>query len=318
MSGALPIQFDPASLIMLNLIMACMMFGVSLSLTLDDFKRVIKAPVAPVAGLLAQFLLLPAATCLFTWLLNIDPELALGMILVASCPGGSFSNVMTWLGRGNVAVSVSMTAVSSLAATVLTPINFAFYGWLNPHTREYLTQISLNPTGILVIVLLVLAVPLLLGMLSGKRWPALVTRSEKPLRVISLLVFLGFVAIAFSNNFDLFIERFHSFFWLVVAHNLLALSLGYGMARLLRLPLADRRAVTMEVGIQNSGLGLVILFTFFPEAGGMMLITAFWGVWHLVSGLTLSQIWARQSRRAEQIEQEQQQDAARRGAQQSL
>jgi len=314
MSGALPIQFDPASLILLNIIMAGMMFGVSLTLKLDDFKRILKAPVAPVAGLLAQFLLLPLATCLLTWVLRIDPELALGMILVASCPGGSFSNVMTWLGKGNVAVSVSMTAVSSLAATVLTPLNFAFYGWLNPHTRAYLTQISLEPGSILLIVLLVLAVPLILGMLSGRRWPQLAQRSEKPLRMVSLLVFLGFVGIAFSNNFTLFIERFNSFFWLVVAHNLLALSLGYGMARLMKLPVADRRAVTMEVGIQNSGLGLVILFTFFPEAGGMMLITAFWGTWHLVSGLTLSQIWARQSRRAEHA----QHLAAQRGAEQSL
>ena len=119
------------------------------------------------------------------------------------------------------------------------------------------------------------------------------TRSEKPLRIISLLIFLVFVAIAFSNNFALFIERFSSFFWLVVAHNLLALSLGYSMGTALKLPVPDRRAVTLEVGIQNSGLGLVILFTFFPQAGGMMLITAFWGVWHLVSGLTLSQFWAR-------------------------
>ncbi len=314
MSGALPIQFDPASLILLNIIMAGMMFGVSLTLKLDDFKRVLKAPVAPVAGLFAQFLLLPLATCLLTWALAIDPELALGMILVASCPGGSFSNVMTWLGKGNVAVSVSMTAVSSLAATVLTPINFAFYGWLNPHTREYLTQISLEPGSILLIVLLVLALPLVLGMTVGRRWPQLAQRSEKPLRVISLLVFLGFVGIAFGNNFDLFIERFNSFFWLVVAHNLLALSLGYGMGRLMKLPVADRRAVTMEVGIQNSGLGLVIIFTFFPEAGGMMLITAFWGTWHLVSGLTLSQIWSRQSRRAEHA----QHLAAQRGAKQSL
>ncbi len=293
MSGALPMEFDPASLILLNVIMACMMFGVSLSLRLEDFKRIAMAPIAPLAGLFAQFLLLPLATCLFTWALEIDPELALGMILVASCPGGSFSNIMTWLARGNVAVSVSMTAVSSLAATVLTPLNFAFYGWLNPHTREYLTQITLEPGGILLLVLLVLALPLVLGMVTGRKLPGLVTRSEKPLRIISLLVFLGFVAIAFSNNFDLFLERFHSFFWLVVAHNLMALSLGYGMGVLLKLPVADRRAVTMEVGIQNSGLGLVILFTFFPEAGGMMLITAFWGVWHLVSGITLSQIWAR-------------------------
>jgi len=293
MSGALPIVFDPASLIMLNVIMALMMFGVSLTLRLEDFKRIILAPIAPIAGLFAQFFLLPLATCLFTWALNVDPDLALGMILVASCPGGSFSNIMTWLARGNVAVSVSMTAVSSLVATVLTPLNFAFYGWLNPHTRQYLTQITLEPSSILLLVLLVLAVPLVIGMLTGRKFPNLVARSEKPLRIVSLLVFLAFVAIAFSNNFDLFIERFNSFFWLVVAHNLLALSLGYGMGKALKLPVADRRAVTMEVGIQNSGLGLVILFTFFPQAGGMMLITAFWGVWHLVSGLTLSQIWAR-------------------------
>lgn len=293
MSGALPLEFDPASLILLNVIMACMMFGVSLSLRLDDFKRIIRAPVAPLAGLIAQFLLLPLATCLFTWAMRIDPELALGMILVAACPGGSFSNIMSWLARGNVAVSVSMTAVSSLAATVLTPLNFALYGWLNPYTRSYLTDISLEPGSILLLVLLVLALPLALGMLTGKRFPALVSRSEKPLRIVSLLVFLGFVAIAFSKNLDLFVERFNSFFWLVVLHNLLALSLGYAMGKLLKLPVSDRRAVTMEVGIQNSGLGLVILFTFFPEAGGMMLITAFWGVWHLISGLALSQIWAR-------------------------
>ncbi|WP_439265146.1 bile acid:sodium symporter family protein [Psychrobacter sp. 1Y1] len=285
--------FEPRSLILLNLILALMMFGVSLSLRLEDFKRIVLSPIAPIAGLFAQFFLLPLATCLFTWALNIDPELALGMILVASCPGGSFSNIMTWLARGNVAVSVSMTAVSSLAAAILTPVNFAFYGWLNPHTREYLTKITIEPSSILILVLLVLALPLVLGMVTGRRLPDLVVRIQKPLRIFSLLVLMAFVAIAFSSNFALFLERFHSFFWLVVGHNFLALSLGYGMGLMLKLPVADRRAVTLEVGIQNSGLGLVILFTFFPEAGGMMLITAFWGVWHLVSGLTLSQIWAR-------------------------
>jgi len=292
MNGA-ALEFDAASLILLNAIMACMMFGVSLSLRVEDFKRIVKWPVAPMAGLFAQFILLPAVTCLATYLLRIDPELALGMSLVAACPGGSFSNVMTWLARGNVAMSISMTAVSSLAATVLTPFNFALYGWLNPYTRDYLVQISLEPGNILALVLLVLALPMIIGMLTGRRFPKLVSRSEKPLRVISLLVFLSFVAIAFSNNFDLFIDRFHSFFWLVVGHNLMALLVGYGVARLCRLADSDRRAVTLEVGIQNSGLGLIILFTFFPHAGGMLLITAFWGVWHLVSGLTLSQFWAR-------------------------
>src|SRR5690554_7572006 len=140
MNGAPALDFDPASMLLLNIIMACMMFGVSLSLRLEDFRRIARAPVTPVVGLVAQFLLLPAATCLVTWWLRIDAELALGMILVSACPGGSFSNVMTWLARGNLAVSVSMTAVSSLAATIMTPLNFALYGWLNPHTRAYLTE----------------------------------------------------------------------------------------------------------------------------------------------------------------------------------
>jgi len=287
------VRFDPDSLVLLNVILAAMMFGVSLNLRPADFRRVILSPVAPAAGLVAQFLLLPAATCAVTWLLEVDPELALGMILIAACPGGNFSNIMTFMARGSVAVSVSMTAVSSVAAIVLTPINFAFYGWLNPYTRDYLTTISIETGGILLLVVLVLGLPLLLGMLAGQRWPLMAARSERVVRAVSLLILLAFVAIAFARNFELFLARFQSFVWLVIGHNLIAFALGFAMARLTRLPAADRRAVTMEVGIQNSGLGLVILFTFFPEAGGMLLIAGFWGVWHLVAGITLSQVWAR-------------------------
>jgi BASS family bile acid:Na+ symporter len=287
------VRFDPDSLILLNAILALMMFGVALSLRPADFARVIRMPIAPAAGLAAQFLLLPAATCAATWLLELEPEIALGMILIAACPGGNFSNIMTFMARGSVAVSVSMTAVSSVAAIVLTPLNFAFYGWLNPYTRDYLTAISIEPANILLLVVLVLGIPLLLGMLAGRHWPKLAERSEKPLRVFSLLVLLAFAGIAFAMNFSTFLAKLQTFVWLVVGHNLLAFCLGFAMASAFKLPIADRRAVTMEVGIQNSGLGLVILFTFFPEAGGMLLIAGFWGVWHLVAGITLAQIWAR-------------------------
>ncbi|QYJ03446.1 bile acid:sodium symporter family protein [Nocardioides panacisoli] len=280
-------------LTVLNVLLAFMMFGVALTLRAEDFRRVLRAPLAPAAGLVAQFLLLPAGTCLATYLLDIDPELALGMILVASCPGGTFSNALTWLGRGNVAVSVSMTAVSSLAATVLTPLNFALYGSLNPRTRELMTDIDVDRVNLLLLVLLVLGLPMLAGSMIGSRFPRFAGRSEKPLRLTSVLVFLAFVAIAFGNNLDLFLDQFHTFFWLVVAHNAFALVLGWAIARGLRLPVSDRRAVTLEVGIQNSGLGLVIGFTFFPELGGVLLIAAFWGVWHLVAGLTLAQVWSR-------------------------
>lgn len=289
------IHFNSASLIVLNVILALMMFGVSLTLRGEDFRRVVIRPVAPVAGLVAQFLLLPAITCLVTWAFNVDPELALGMILVAACPGGTFSNVMTWLGRGNVAVSVSMTAVSSLVATVLTPFNFAFYGWLNPHTRELVTHIALAPGNIMLLAVLVLAIPLLLGMVVGQRFPGFAERAQKPMRLVTLMVLFSFVGIAFANNMEVFLANAHRILALVVGQNALALALGAVAGVLTGLSRADRRAVTLEVGIQNSGLGLSILFTFFPQASGMILIAALWGVWHLISGLTLALIWSRRT-----------------------
>lgn len=293
MSGDIGLDFDQQSLVILNIVIALMMFGVSLTLRPEDFRRILKQPKAPAIGLLAQFLLLPALTCLGTWIFNVPAELALGMMLVASCPGGAFSNVMTWLARGSVAVSVSMTGISSLAATILTPLNFALYSGLNPNTRVLYQEISIDPISLLLLILLVLGVPIVLGMSLGTRFPALAQRSEKVLRVVSLVIFLAFIALAFTKNFGLFLEHFQTFFALVVIHNAGALSIGYGLSRLAKLPQADRRAVTLEVGIQNSGLALVILFTFMPQAGGMMLIAAFWGVWHLVAGLTLSNIWTR-------------------------
>ncbi len=239
-------QFSSENLLILNVILAFMMFGVSLSLTGEDFRRVLKRPDAPIVGLLAQFVLLPAATCLTTWFFEVDPEMALGMILVASCPGGSFSNIMTWLARANVAVSVSMTAVSSLAAMVMTPFNFALYGWLNPHTRSMLTDIQLDSMNILILVALVLGLPLLVGMMTGKLFPRFAARAEKPMRVITLLVLLLFVGVAFGNNMEVFLATADRIVILVVLQNLLALGMG-----------------------------------------------AFWGVWHLISGLLLAWWWSR-------------------------
>lgn len=287
------IEFNPESLIALNAMIAVMMFGVSLELRASDFKRILLNPKAPIIGLLSQFLLLPAITCLVTVLLDIDPMLSLGMILVASCPGGTFSNIMTWMAKGNVAVSVSMTGVSSLAASVMTPFNFALYAFLNPNTRPLLTEISMDPLGLLLLVLLVLGIPLMLGMYVGPKFPELSKKVEKPLKVFAMLLMMALAGIAFSKNTEQFVEYFDLFFWLVVAHNAIAISIGYVGAMLARLPIPDRRAIALEVGIQNGALALVIIFTFFPQASGMLLIAAFWGIWHLISGVTLSFIWSR-------------------------
>ncbi len=287
------IHFGSENLLILNVILGFMMFGVSLSLTGDDFRRVLKRPDAPIVGLLAQFVLLPAATCVTTWYFEVDPELALGMILVASCPGGSFSNIMTWLGRANVAVSVSMTAVSSVVAIVMTPFNFSLYGWLNPITRPILTDIQMDSMNILILVALVLGLPLLVGMLMGKAFPVFAEKAQKPMRYVTLLVLLLFVGVAFGNNMDVFLATANRIVGLVVLQNFLALGLGAMAGMITGLPRGDRRAITMEVGIQNSGLGLAILFTFFPDASEMILIAAFWGVWHLISGLLLAWWWSR-------------------------
>ncbi|WP_236173291.1 bile acid:sodium symporter family protein [Pseudomonas pseudonitroreducens] len=291
------LEFSGGSMIALNAIIALMMFGVSLELRRDDFTRILRQPKAPVIGMLVQFLLLPAATCLLTILLPIDPELALGMLLVATCPSGTFSNIMTWMARGNVAVSASVTAVSGLSAGLFTPLNFALYAGLNPATRDRLTQIHIDPLELVGVVVLVLILPMLLGMALGKHKPQLARRLEKPMRQLSLLVMLGFVGMAFAKNFQQFIAYFHLFFWLVLLLNGTALLLGYTCARLWKLPDADVRAVTLESGIHNSALGMALILTFFPQAGGMLLIAAFWGCWQLFSGLLLAQWWARREPR---------------------
>jgi BASS family bile acid:Na+ symporter len=286
------INFNPDSFVLLNFLLALMMFGASLTVKMADFRYLLKAPNAPLIGLLAQFLVLPLLTFALTQIIEIDPSMALGMILVASCPGGSFSNIMTWLARGHVATSVSMTGVSTLAALFLTPINFAFYAGLDPQTSAILKDIAVAPLEIMQLILMVLVIPLFAGMTIGHYFPKFAKLMDKPFRWLSMLLFLAFVAIAFSANGRLFVAYAHHFIGLVILHNAIALVVGYSSAKLVKLNRAQSRAVTLEVGIQNSGLGLIILFNFFPNIGGMMMITAFWGVWHLVSGLGLALFWS--------------------------
>jgi BASS family bile acid:Na+ symporter len=225
--------------------------------------------------------------------LQVDPSIALGMILVASCPGGSFSNIMTWLAGGHLATSVSMTGISTLTALLMTPLNFAFYANLNAETSAILADIAVAPAEVMELILMVLVLPLLGGMLVGRRFPAVASKLDRPFRWLSTLLFLIFVAVAFSANGNLFLQYAQYFVGLVILHNAIALLLGYTSSRAIGLDNAQTRAVTLEVGIQNSGLGLIIVFNFYPELGGMMIITAFWGVWHLVSGLALALLWSR-------------------------
>ncbi|WP_369743986.1 bile acid:sodium symporter family protein [Pseudidiomarina sp. PP-1MA] len=286
-----------SSLLLLNGILALMMFGIALSLTPADFKRVALQPKGPLVGLFAQFVLLPLLTWIGISLVPMPAGIALGLLLVACCPGGSFSNLMTYLARGNAAMSVSMTGLASLAAALLTPLNFMFYASLNPHTNALLQSIDVSTADMLLLVLLVLAIPLLLGLWCGRRFPAFAQRSEGLFRVISLLALFGFAGIALAVNWQTFITGASIFLLAVIIHNAVALAIGWFAASAVHLARPEKRAVTLEVGLQNSGLGLGIIFTYFANQTDMAIIAAGWGLWHLISGLSLTLFWQYRDRR---------------------
>ncbi|WP_438862724.1 bile acid:sodium symporter family protein [Neptunicella sp.] len=282
-----------SSLLALNLILALMMFGIALSLKVEDFKRVFSQPKAPLTAIVAQFVLLPASSWLLTILLPLPAEVALGVILVGCCPGGSFSNIMTYLSKGNTALSVSITALSSLAAAVMTPFNFVLYSSLNPETAALLKSIHVPIQSVLMIVLLVLALPLLLGLITAYYAPRFAERSQGAFKIISLLTLIGFVIAALSQNWQKFSAGANIFMAVVILHNGMALGIGRLTSYFMGLNTPDTRAVTLELGIQNSGLGLGIIFTFFSQLSGMAIIAASWGIWHLISGLSLTWYWHR-------------------------
>ena len=303
---ALSINFGSSGMMIVNIILAFVMFGVALGIKLDTFKDVLMKPKSLIVGVLLQWFALPFITFVLAIALGhwITPMIALGMILVASCPGGNISNFMSSWAKGNIELSVSMTAITTAFAPFITPLNFWLWGSL------YYQVISVKqdvPTLIIPFlpmlgqILLLLGVPIVLGMLCSKYFPKMTQKITKPAQVISIILFMGMIVVSFSQNFTLFIENIFYGFFIVMIHNACALSTGYFGGRLFKLPVTQIRSLTVEVGIQNSGLGLVLLFNpkiFPPEIwhgfyGGMLFITAWWGIWHIVSGLTVSTIFRR-------------------------
>lgn len=291
----LQLNFNPRGLMVVNVAIALMMLGVALDLRVDDFKRIIVSPTAPAIGLVAQFLLLPALTFLLVLVIDPLPSIALGMILVAACPGGNLSNIITYLAKGNAAVSVSMTAISTVAAIIMTPLNLTLWGSLNHDTASILRQVSLSPLDVLTTVFLILGVPLLVGLGLSKAFPSLAERVRKPFKIFALVFFVAIVVIALARDWQNFVNVIGFVAFAVFLHNAIALTLGYSSAWLFRLPEGDRRAISIEVGIQNSGLGLVLVFNFFDGLGGMAVLVAWWGIWHIIAGLTVAFIFSRRA-----------------------
>ena len=287
------LNFNPQSLWALNFIIGLVMFGVALDLKVSDFKAVLVTPKPVLIGLAGQFVLLPAFTFLLVLAIKPAPSIALGMMLVASCPGGNISNFLTHYARGNTALSITMTAISTAVAIFMTPLNLSLWGGLNPETAKILRIVALDPLDMLLAVFLLLGLPMAVGMWVGHRFPNFVDKAHKPVKIFSLAVFGLFVIGALAANWRYFLDFVGFVVFAVFLHNALALSTGYFAAKAAGLPERDRRAVSIEVGIQNSALGLILIVNFFDGLGGRAIVTAWWGIWHIISGLTVATFWSR-------------------------
>ena len=285
----------------INIILAFVMYGVALGIKPHIFVDVFRKPKSVILGMICQLVLLPALTCVLAIALTgwISPMMGLGMILVASCPGGNISNFMSSLGKANIELSVSLTAISTALAVILTPFNFWAWGSLYLHSAAVSAEI---PTLVIPLwdvfktIFILLGVPLVLGILTSHFLPKVAEALKKPLQWLSILIFLAMVVLSFSSNIDAFLVSVKYIFLVVLIHNLLALGIGFGVGSIAKVPFRDRRTLTIETGIQNSGLGLALmlgtsLFAGFPPHGGMLVITAWWGIWHIISGLTVATIF---------------------------
>jgi bile acid:Na+ symporter, BASS family len=299
------INFNAAGMHIINIVLSFIMFGVALGIKPEQFKLMLKNPKPTIIGLTSQLIALPLITFILVVILNdfITPTIAMGMILVAACPGGNISNFMSSLSKANIELSVGLTASTTLLAIITTPANFAIWGglyvrYINKHAADTLQMLEIDKWQMFETVFILLGIPLILGIAFAKILPKITEKIKKPIQQLSIVFFLAMIVLAFSNNFDIFLKYIWFVFFIVLVHNGLALTTGYGVASIFRLKDADRRTVTIETGIQNSGLGLVLLFNpkIFPpdlQIGGMLFITAWWGIWHIVSGLGISAYWSR-------------------------
>lgn len=282
----------------INIVLAFVMYGVALGIKPKMFIEVFSKPKSVILGMCCQLIMLPFFTFLLALALgsNISWTMAMGMILVASCPGGNISNFMSSLSKANIELSVSLTAISTALAVIMTPFNFWLYGNLYLEFSNISSEVPhlvIPLWDVFKTIFILLGVPLTLGILTSQYLPKLADKLKKPLQWFSLIFFIAMVVLTFVGNIDAFLKSIKYIFIVVLIHNLLALAIGFTTGSVFKVSKKDRRTLTIETGIQNSGLGLVLLlgtqiFSALPPHGGMLVITAWWGVWHIISGLGVS------------------------------
>ncbi len=290
------LNFNQDSVNMMNLAIAFIMFGVALSIRPGHFKAVFLNPKPVVIGSVSQYIILPALTYLLVSIIRPSTPVALGMILVSSCPGGNVSNLISSISKANITLSVSLTTITTIMSLIMTPFNFAFWGGLYAKHSPLLVPISIDPIEMFRTVFLILGIPVILGMFVGMKFPKFSKRMDKTIQAASVIFFIGFIVAALAGNFTIFLKYIHLIFILVLLHNGIAFITGYAVPKLFKIKENDCRTISIETGIQNSGLGLALIFNpriFPPELnlGGMAMVAAWWGIWHIAAGLILATYW---------------------------
>lgn len=286
------LHFDESQLRMLNYCMGFMMFGVALDLAVDDFKRVIKSPRSTLIGMISQLILLPLFTFILVLIWDMPNSMKMGLLLVAACPGGNISNYLVHRSGGNTALSITLTSIATLLSVVLTPFMFFIY---SQYFFKLQHEVALNVDigNMIEILLQLILIPLTLGMCLNHFLPRLTDRIRKIIKPLSVILLIIIIIIALSQNIANAKEYLPLVFSLVLIHNGGSYLIGYFFAKSLREPEENARAIAFETGIQNAGLGLILIFNFFNGLGGMALVAGWWGVWDLVSGFFLSEYWSK-------------------------
>ena len=262
------INFDQNQVILLNVCLGFLMFGVALDLKLSDFNYVLGNKRAVMTGLISQWVLLPLLTLILVWIFRPEYSIALGMILIASCPGGNVSNYAVHLSGANVALSVVLTMISTVFCALSTPFIFAQLRKYIPEGNVGEIVFDISFVNMVSTIFQLILVPLILGYLCVKFFPIFTARIKGGIKKLSLLIFISFVIVAVAGNLENLKNYLGLVFFIVLIHNGLALGVGYYYASAaMRLPAPDAKAISIETGIQNSGLALILIFNFFDGMG---------------------------------------------------
>lgn len=286
-------NLSPTAGVAVAFMVGFLVFAVALDLKWEQFRPILRSPKAPVIGLVGQFVILPAVAFLVGLTVVDRPSVALGLLLVASCPGGALSNYFTAVAKGNVATSISMTAASTIFCVLVTPLVFGFWGSLNPATAALLHGIDIDAKRVVMVLMIMVIIPVTLGMRICAKRPTLAANMRTWVRRVSMMVFATVVAAVLGMNVTLLLSYAAEALVPVLLTFTLAAGLGWVLARFAGLGRAERRAVTLEVAMQNVGLALGTAVAFFPSVAGVAVTGALWGVVHITRGFALAIGWAR-------------------------